>query len=400
MYSHRRHDLIGIRSGRGVVPRRRVLQGAGALGLATVLRPSAVFAERDDDDDRLGRLGRGPRRSTSAPWSTRSTSTATPRSRRMGLACTSVRTVREASTARTSLASLRSGFHSAPVSMPPGKLRSIWTRSTKGRSSMPSAPVRPSRAFRRTGICCSSPVTAQAVSAATRRSNKHDDFGWQEPVNLGSVNSPQNDTAATYFEDEETGIISLYLTSARPEGPVGSRPGTLHIYVSTLGDDGSFGPAVLVPELSSRYEERHTAIRRDGLEFFLGSSRPDGRIGLEDIWVSTRDNSTLDPWSTPVNLGSTVNYPGYVTGAPALSCDGTTTLLLLRPSRRLWGERPLCRHPRKISGFAGQKRRTKAPRSVIMKRLRPVATYHVVGIGEAIVGRLGPSVSSIPAGGC
>jgi hypothetical protein len=30
-----------------------------------------------------------------------------------------------------------------------------------------------------------------------------------------------------------------------------------------------------------------------------------------------------------------------------------------------------------------------------MKRLRPVATYHVVGIGEAIVGRLGPSVSPI-----
>jgi Tol biopolymer transport system component len=42
-----------------------------------------------------------------------------------------------------------------------------------------------------------------------------------------------------------------------------------------------------------------------------------------DIWVSTRD-STLDLWSTPVNLGPTVNYPGYVTGAPALSWDGTT----------------------------------------------------------------------------
>ena len=39
--------------------------------------------------------------------------------------------------------------------------------------------------------------------------------------------------------------------------------------------------------------------------------------------MSTRD-STLELWSTPVNLGSTVNYPGYVTGAPALSWDGTT----------------------------------------------------------------------------
>ena len=39
--------------------------------------------------------------------------------------------------------------------------------------------------------------------------------------------------------------------------------------------------------------------------------------------MSTRD-STLEPWSTPVNLGPTVNYPGYITGAPALSWDGTT----------------------------------------------------------------------------
>ena len=55
----------------------------------------------------------------------------------------------------------------------------------------------------------------------------------------------------------------------------------------------------------------------------MTSTRPNGRIGTNDIWVATRD-STLDPWSTPVNLGSTVNYPGYVTGAPALSWDGTT----------------------------------------------------------------------------
>src|SRR5215467_2564582 len=106
------------------------------------------------------------------------------------------------------------------------------------------------------------------------------------------------------------------------EGPSGV-PGTFHIWVSKLGDDGSFGPAVLVPELNSTFEETRTAIRRDGLEFFLSSSRPNGRIGTNDIWVSTRD-STLEPWSTPVNLSPTVNIAGYVTGAPALSWDGTT----------------------------------------------------------------------------
>jgi len=137
------------------------------------------------------------------------------------------------------------------------------------------------------------------------------------------INSPEDDTALTYFEDEETGIISGYVTSNRPGGPVGSMPGSGHIWVSTLGDDGLFGPAVLVPELSSTSNETRTAIRRDGLEFFVTSTRPNGRIGKNDIWVSTRD-STLEPWSTPVNLGPTVNYPGYITGAPALSWDGTT----------------------------------------------------------------------------
>jgi hypothetical protein len=152
----------------------------------------------------------------------------------------------------------------------------------------------------------------------SRRSNKHDDFGWQEPVNLGPViNSPQADDAPNYFEDEETGIITLYFASTRPAG------GNEHIYASTLGDDGTFGAAVLVPELSSTSNETRTSIRRDGLEFFLASTRPNGLIGLNDIWVSTRD-STLDPWSTPVNLGSAVNFPGYITAAPALSWDGTT----------------------------------------------------------------------------
>src|SRR5215471_13620720 len=49
--------------GMGGLPRRRVLQGAGGLGLAAILHPIAAFAERDDEDERerLGPFG---------PWST------------------------------------------------------------------------------------------------------------------------------------------------------------------------------------------------------------------------------------------------------------------------------------------------------------------------------------------
>ena len=54
-------NLIGSAGGLGGVPRRRLLQGAGALGLAVTLRPTAVFADCDDDNERLGPFG---------PWST------------------------------------------------------------------------------------------------------------------------------------------------------------------------------------------------------------------------------------------------------------------------------------------------------------------------------------------
>jgi hypothetical protein len=154
-----------------------------------------------------------------------------------------------------------------------------------------------------------------------RRHNKRDDFGWEPAENLGCVvNGPYNDNGPTYFEDENMGITTLYFTSTRPGGP-----GDYDIYASTsVGEDGEFRPAVLVAELSAPGRDTRTAIRRDGLEMFLSSDGTGrvGGIGSQDIWVSTRA-STLDPWSTPVNLGATVNSTAF-DGAPALSFDGTT----------------------------------------------------------------------------
>jgi WD40-like Beta Propeller Repeat len=64
-----------------------------------------------------------------------------------------------------------------------------------------------------------------------------------------------------------------------------------------------------------------TTIRRDGLEMIFYSDRP-GSVGSFDLWMSTRE-TTRDAWSTPVNLGSTVNTDAQDRG-PALSWDGTT----------------------------------------------------------------------------
>lgn len=152
----------------------------------------------------------------------------------------------------------------------------------------------------------------------SRRHNKRDDFGWEPPVNLGlGINTAAEENGPTIFEDDETGITTLYFTSLNRPGGMGD----WDVYASTLNPDGSFGPAVLVSELSSSARDTRTAIRRDGLEMFISSNRP-GSFGDIDLWVSTRV-TTGDAWSTPVNLGLMVNS-AFDDGAPALSWNGKT----------------------------------------------------------------------------
>jgi len=331
MDSHRRHQLIGGRSTLGGLPRRRLLRGAGVLALAATLRPNAVFADRDDDDERLGPFG---------PWSTPVN---------LGPVVNSPFHERRCAISKDGLhlyiTSDRPGGVNGPNPPPPLRHRlEIWVSQRASIDAPWQAPVNLD-AFNTTPVinAIGSGTANPNLSAdghllffqsgrpggygatdlyVSRRTNKHDDFGWQEPVNLGGlINTSYDEYSPSYFEDEETGIIVLYLSSDRPGGPVGSLPGSTHIYISTLGDDGTFGPAVLVPELSSQYDEAGTAIRRDGLEMFVSSQRP--RTGIPNsIWVSTRD-TTLDAWSTPVDLGSKVNSPGHGNVHPTLSWDGT-----------------------------------------------------------------------------
>jgi len=160
----------------------------------------------------------------------------------------------------------------------------------------------------------------------SRRHNKRDDFGWLDPVNLGNgVNTAFNEANPEIFEDDSTGVITLYFDSNRPGGPGPFDNDASHsgndIYTSILQRNGTFGPATLVDQLSTPFVDRTVSIRRDGLEIFFASDRPGG-FGLLDLWTSTRA-STSDPWSTPVTLGSTVNS-GSRDGGPSLSFDGTT----------------------------------------------------------------------------
>ena len=148
------------------------------------------------------------------------------------------------------------------------------------------------------------------------RSDPNDDFAWEAPVNLGpQVNSPGFEGGVTLRLPE------LYVASDRAD-PGPDHP--LHIYLSVIGPDGAFGPAVLVPELSSEGNDLRPTIRFDGRALFLSSNRAGSAGGSQDIWVSTR-RAFGAPWTTPINLGAPVNTE-FNEVQPSLSADGRILL--------------------------------------------------------------------------
>jgi len=152
----------------------------------------------------------------------------------------------------------------------------------------------------------------------SRRHDNRDDAGWQVPENLGSgVNTAAPEVQPALFEDDESAVTTLFF-AGRAGQPGGVGLGD--IYRSTLQSDGTFGPAVLVPELSSASQDQAPAIRRDGLEMFLTSNRP-GTLGGLDLWVAAR-GTTSDPWSAPLNLGPVVNS-AVLDERVTLSFDGS-----------------------------------------------------------------------------
>ena len=134
---------------------------------------------------------------------------------------------------------------------------------------------------------------------------------WEEPQNVGcQINSSAAESGPSYFEDE-SGHAILYFSSSRAGGA-----GQQDIYFSV-----DFGPAQLDTGLSNAFNDVRPNVRKDGLEVVFDSNRP-GSFGLQDIWSSSRE-STADAWSTPTNLGPTINSPAMDARA-TLSRDGLT----------------------------------------------------------------------------
>lgn len=146
---------------------------------------------------------------------------------------------------------------------------------------------------------------------------RRDGMNFEEPQNLGcGVNSSADEFSPFPLPERETGPV-LYFSSTRPGLGAGG-----DLYRSEWRD-GTFGVPELVPGVNSIYDDGQPNLRRDGLELFFYSNRPDpGAQGGNDLYVATRASIT-DPWSPPANLGPSVNSASAET-RPSLSWDGTT----------------------------------------------------------------------------
>ncbi|MHC4243258.1 MAG: LamG-like jellyroll fold domain-containing protein [Planctomycetota bacterium] len=137
------------------------------------------------------------------------------------------------------------------------------------------------------------------------------DFTFGTPIPVPNVNSSASDENPTISADG----LSLYYCSLRPGGY--GNYDLLVVTRATTHDDWGI-PVNLGPTVNSSSHDYSPDVSADGLRLYFASDRPGG-YGSHDLWVTSRA-TTKDDWGAPVNLGSTVNN-STGEGCPAISTD-------------------------------------------------------------------------------
>jgi outer membrane protein OmpA-like peptidoglycan-associated protein len=140
--------------------------------------------------------------------------------------------------------------------------------------------------------------------------------GWDRPKNMGkNINTPGWDIQPFISADGRT----VYFAARRQGGY-----GGLDIWMSTLGDDFQWGPAVnLGPKINTEKDEERPFIHPDDKTLYFSSDGHPG-FGSSDFFYSSRD---IDGnWSEPVDLGFPINTPGDEIGL-VITTDGNTAYM-------------------------------------------------------------------------
>ena len=145
------------------------------------------------------------------------------------------------------------------------------------------------------------------------------DFTFGTPTNLGSIVNGSDDVAGVSISADGQ---DLYFVSNR-SGGYGNYD--LWVTVRPTTDDEWSEPTNLGPIVNSHHACMGPSISADGLTLYFSDmdyNKPylPGGVGSTDTWMVTRE-TTDAPWSSPVNIGQPVNYTGGDI-TPTTSADG------------------------------------------------------------------------------
>jgi outer membrane protein OmpA-like peptidoglycan-associated protein/tetratricopeptide (TPR) repeat protein len=142
---------------------------------------------------------------------------------------------------------------------------------------------------------------------------KKPDGSWDAPQNFGStVNTKNNNGIASFTGDGQ------YVVCGRCGETDGF--GNCDIYGTTLTGYNWGKPVNLGSKINSSEWDAQSSISSDG-KTLIWSSMRSGGFGNEDLWMSKKNEK--GEWTTPKNLGSTVNTSGNEY-SPFLHPDGKT----------------------------------------------------------------------------
>lgn len=162
------------------------------------------------------------------------------------------------------------------------------------------------------------PDNSQCGGADIYYARRAHDGSWSEPLHLDCTVNSAGEEFSPFLVEYDDGARELYFSSTRAGGfssePPTSTTGDADLYVSEVTPEGAVLPPVLVPGVNSAAHDFRPSLRRDGLELFFDSNRPEsvlnaaGTAASFDIWSATRAGR-FDAWTGPEPLGPNVNTP-------------------------------------------------------------------------------------------
>jgi outer membrane protein OmpA-like peptidoglycan-associated protein len=124
------------------------------------------------------------------------------------------------------------------------------------------------------------------------------DGGWTSAESISeNINTRYNEGACTISADGRM----LIFTSCEEKRSFGS----CDLFISRKSGDNWSQPINMGTIINSVYWESQPSLSPDGNSLYFSSNRPGG-VGRRDLWVTNYDGFK---WSSPRNLGSTINTP-------------------------------------------------------------------------------------------